>query len=359
MPDIAMSARLGSGPMRANTSLRHLRQLLLTICLSTGLTVLGLAPVVDAADQDNGRRHSLLHRSTTGTVPPITSTEGVIVSGTDTQRPQILDLPARPQAPSASTPKTLPPHHKLTKRPGVATVTPLPSPPTTQPPVTKPKAAASSASLSTGTLTGSQGASEGTVVTPSTTSKGLASTTTATATATTRPSSALLASPPTLGSSSLASPSSGTTLTPTIGGSRSAANLLQNPAITSLLQPTAPTVTSPPSSSPPPPSSPPPTPPPSTPPPATPPPPSPPPATGSAALTWSSNGEPDLAGYKLYVGTRSGLYTYPGSPFTIGNINSYVMTNLPSGQTYFFALSAYDSAGNESPLSAEVSKSIY
>jgi hypothetical protein len=35
------------------------------------------------------------------------------------------------------------------------------------------------------------------------------------------------------------------------------------------------------------------------------------------------------------------------------------MTNLPSGQTYFFALSAYDSAGNESPLSAEVSKSIY
>jgi hypothetical protein len=35
------------------------------------------------------------------------------------------------------------------------------------------------------------------------------------------------------------------------------------------------------------------------------------------------------------------------------------MTNLPVGQTYFFALSAYDNAGNESPLSAEVSKSIY
>jgi hypothetical protein len=35
------------------------------------------------------------------------------------------------------------------------------------------------------------------------------------------------------------------------------------------------------------------------------------------------------------------------------------MINLPAGQTYFFALSAYDDAGNESPLSAEVSKSIY
>jgi hypothetical protein len=66
-----------------------------------------------------------------------------------------------------------------------------------------------------------------------------------------------------------------------------------------------------------------------------------------------------LAGYKVYVGTQSGLYTFPGSPFTIGSITSYMMTNLPSGQTYFFALSAYDNGGNESPLSAEVSKSIY
>jgi hypothetical protein len=66
-----------------------------------------------------------------------------------------------------------------------------------------------------------------------------------------------------------------------------------------------------------------------------------------------------LAGYKVYVGTQSGLYTFPGSPFTIGRVTSYTITNLPSGQTYFFALSAYDNAGNESPLSNEVSKSIY
>lgn len=38
---------------------------------------------------------------------------------------------------------------------------------------------------------------------------------------------------------------------------------------------------------------------------------------------------------------------------------SYTAMNLPKPQTYFFALSAYDSAGNESGLSAEVSKSLY
>jgi len=38
---------------------------------------------------------------------------------------------------------------------------------------------------------------------------------------------------------------------------------------------------------------------------------------------------------------------------------SYTVSNLPNGQTYFFALSAYDSAGNESALSAEVSKTLY
>ena len=82
MSNVAMPVRPGLGPMRANISLCHLRQLLLAIYLSTGLMALGLAPVVDGADQDHGRRHSLLHRPTTGTVPPITSTEGVIVSGT-------------------------------------------------------------------------------------------------------------------------------------------------------------------------------------------------------------------------------------------------------------------------------------
>ena len=76
-------------------------------------------------------------------------------------------------------------------------------------------------------------------------------------------------------------------------------------------------------------------------------------------LTWTANGEPDLAGYKIYVGTVSGTYNYPGSAFVTGKVTSYTVSNLPKGQTYDFAMSAYDSAGNESVLSAEVSKTIY
>jgi len=85
----------------------------------------------------------------------------------------------------------------------------------------------------------------------------------------------------------------------------------------------------------------------------------PPPGTGSATLSWTLNSEPDLAGYKIYVGTAAGLYNYPGSPFVIGLTGSYTITGLPVGETYFFAISAFDSSGGESGLSSEVSKSIY
>jgi hypothetical protein len=40
-------------------------------------------------------------------------------------------------------------------------------------------------------------------------------------------------------------------------------------------------------------------------------------------------------------------------------IGTYTLNNLPSGQTYFFAVSAVDTSGNTSPLSTEVSKTIY
>lgn len=79
----------------------------------------------------------------------------------------------------------------------------------------------------------------------------------------------------------------------------------------------------------------------------------------SAILSWDLGSESNLAGYKIYVGTASGTYSYPGSPFTIGKLNTYTISNLPTGQSYFFAVSAFDTSGNNSALSAEVSKSIY
>jgi hypothetical protein len=71
------------------------------------------------------------------------------------------------------------------------------------------------------------------------------------------------------------------------------------------------------------------------------------------------NSETDVAGYKIYVGTAPGLYTYPHSPIVVGFTSSYTIIGLPSSQTYYFAISAFDYSGNESGLSAEVSKSIY
>jgi hypothetical protein len=59
------------------------------------------------------------------------------------------------------------------------------------------------------------------------------------------------------------------------------------------------------------------------------------------------------------VGTSSGTYDFPGSPFTVGKITTYTVTNLQQKTTYFFAISAFDLAGNESPLSNEASKSIF
>ncbi len=76
-------------------------------------------------------------------------------------------------------------------------------------------------------------------------------------------------------------------------------------------------------------------------------------------LSWRANQESDLAGYKLYIGTASGIYNVAGSPFSINNATNSTAFNLLKGQTYFFALSALDTAGNESVLSAEISKSLY
>jgi len=78
--------------------------------------------------------------------------------------------------------------------------------------------------------------------------------------------------------------------------------------------------------------------------------------TNSATLTWTANGETDLAGYKIYRATTPGAYG--GAIATLGKTTSYVATNLARNTTYYFAITAYDSAGNESSFSIERSKTI-
>lgn len=82
------------------------------------------------------------------------------------------------------------------------------------------------------------------------------------------------------------------------------------------------------------------------------------PSSSSVTLTWNANTESDLAGYKVYRATSSGAY---GAPIATvqSKTTSYIATGLQFGTTYFFVVTAYDIAGNESAYSNEVSKSIF
>src|SRR4030067_916697 len=75
----------------------------------------------------------------------------------------------------------------------------------------------------------------------------------------------------------------------------------------------------------------------------------------AAEKAWDPKQEQDLAGYNVYYGTASGVYNGPGSPINVGNVNSYRLLDLNPGQIYFIALKAYDTLGNESGYSNEVS----
>jgi chitodextrinase len=72
-------------------------------------------------------------------------------------------------------------------------------------------------------------------------------------------------------------------------------------------------------------------------------------------LQWAANSESDLAGYKVYQGTTPGSY---GPVVEVGNTTVYTAQNLQGGLTYYFAVAAHDTSGNESAPSIEVSKLI-
>ena len=68
-------------------------------------------------------------------------------------------------------------------------------------------------------------------------------------------------------------------------------------------------------------------------------------------LEWDANTEQDLAGYTIYQGTSSRNYD---ASMDIGNWISATIANLEDNETYYFAVAAYDTDGNESGYSDEV-----
>ena len=86
-------------------------------------------------------------------------------------------------------------------------------------------------------------------------------------------------------------------------------------------------------------------------------------ASTSISLVWeaptqNSDGSPitNLAGYKIHYGTSSSDYTETVA-LNNASLNRYVVDNLKSG-TYYFAITAYNAQGLESPLSGEIATSV-
>lgn len=81
---------------------------------------------------------------------------------------------------------------------------------------------------------------------------------------------------------------------------------------------------------------------------------------GQATVSWTRNGEADLAGYRIYYGTSPtvlnfsqdvGLTATPNTP-------SVTLTTFQAYGQLYFAVSAYDASNNESAPSTVVTKGI-
>lgn len=75
-------------------------------------------------------------------------------------------------------------------------------------------------------------------------------------------------------------------------------------------------------------------------------------AVGEVTLEWDPNPEPEVSGYRLHIGTEPGSYDQSRDA---GNQTTASVTELVAGKTYYFVVTAYDAAGNESLPSNEVS----
>ncbi len=84
------------------------------------------------------------------------------------------------------------------------------------------------------------------------------------------------------------------------------------------------------------------------------------PATSnSATLSWDSVSNTSLSGYRVYFGTTPGSYTQPkGQGISVGNVTTYTVLGLSNGTRYYFAVTAFDTSGNESVYSNEAFKDI-
>jgi hypothetical protein len=75
----------------------------------------------------------------------------------------------------------------------------------------------------------------------------------------------------------------------------------------------------------------------------------------SVTVTWNSNTDSNIIGYNVYYGGASGTYT---NMISVSNVTNTTISGLLAGVTYYFVVTAYNSLGQESVYSGEVSHSV-
>ncbi len=88
-------------------------------------------------------------------------------------------------------------------------------------------------------------------------------------------------------------------------------------------------------------------------------------ASGSVTLQWDPNSDSDLAGYRVYYRMDSAEMPFTGrdavegaAPIDVRNCTSATLSGLESGHTYYFAVTAYNTAGLESSYSNVIVETI-
>jgi fibronectin type 3 domain-containing protein len=72
-------------------------------------------------------------------------------------------------------------------------------------------------------------------------------------------------------------------------------------------------------------------------------------------VTWVASLSAGVVGYNVYYGTQSGYYT---GQISVTGTNGGVIYGVEEGVTYFFVVTAYDSSGQESVYSSEISYTV-
>lgn len=74
--------------------------------------------------------------------------------------------------------------------------------------------------------------------------------------------------------------------------------------------------------------------------------------SGTVTLAWSANPESNIGGYILHYGASPQAYS---ANVNVGNVTQYAFAEPVAGAVYFFALQAYNTSGQLSPLSNQIS----